>query len=203
MRERWLQLAGRLGMTNADAWYTRLAEHYAEPIRTYHNLDHIRECLCVLDEHRALASVPDVCELAIWLHDVIYDPLAKDNEARSAEFAAELCANSSRIAHLAGTLSEIILATRHLPARLSGDAALVTDVDMSILAADPDRYARYGRQIRSEYPSITDAQFNAGRVAFLRGMLARARLYHTDEFHMRCDAGARANLAREIGTLAE
>jgi predicted metal-dependent HD superfamily phosphohydrolase len=202
MRDRWLQLADRLGIASADAWFTRIAQHYAEPVRAYHNMEHIGDCLATLDARRSLAVAPDSCELALWLHDVIYDPMAKDNEARSALVASELCAEASRTAPLAAAVAEIILGTRHLAAPLQGDAALVADIDLSILASLPDRYGHYCRQIRAEYPSVPDEKFKAGRAAFLRGMLDRPRLFHTDHFHAACDGAARENLASELRAIA-
>src|SRR5262249_28427939 len=64
-----------------------LSAAYLEPGRCYHTLDHIAALLRQLDEHRAVARDADALALAIIFHDVVYDPLRHDNEARSAALA--------------------------------------------------------------------------------------------------------------------
>jgi hypothetical protein len=61
---------------------------YAEPHRRYHTRRHIEQCLALLDEVPDLMdSERQVLTYAIWWHDAVYDPLAKDNESRSADMA--------------------------------------------------------------------------------------------------------------------
>ena len=66
-----------------------LAAAYAEPHRAYHTAAHIAEVLrwydWVADE--AGWHEPAAVYLAAVFHDAVYDPLAKDNEARSAALA--------------------------------------------------------------------------------------------------------------------
>src|SRR5882724_8660795 len=65
--------------------------HYSEPSRFYHTLDHIRVVLETIESLAPHARNLNVVKLAAWLHDVIYDSKASDNEERSAEYAERLC----------------------------------------------------------------------------------------------------------------
>jgi predicted metal-dependent HD superfamily phosphohydrolase len=69
--------------------YEALKTLYQEPHRAYHNLQHIKECLALSGRVREVAAVTEVLTFAIWYHDAIYDPKAKNNEERSADLFAE------------------------------------------------------------------------------------------------------------------
>ena len=85
-----------------------------------------------------------------------------------------------------------------------GDAngAVLADADLAILAAEPDRYARYATDVRAEYGHLDDAAWRAGRAAVLRRFADRPRLYVTDRAHDRLDGLARRNLASELAGLS-
>lgn len=201
MRDRWLNLCQRVGSSHAEAWWQRLSTAYCEPVRAYHNLVHIKACLDLIDQHEQIFDEPDLARVAIWFHDAVYQPLAKDNEAASAALARE-CVATTSVADRAELIAQIILATRHTGEPLSGDTAAVADIDMSILASDSLAYERYAAAIRLEYPTVTDAQFAAGRSAFIRGLLSRAKIYHLPYFAARWEQLARTNLQRELDRLA-
>ncbi|MDC6684803.1 hypothetical protein N4Q63_27415, partial [Leclercia adecarboxylata] len=66
-----------------------LRTRYAEPQRAYHTWRHIAELLAFWDETQAEMHQPMAVLSAILFHDAIYEPFAKDNEARSADLLAE------------------------------------------------------------------------------------------------------------------
>ena len=72
-----------------------LARRYAEPTRFYHTLDHVMDVLATVENLAAQARNQDAVKLAAWLHDVIYDSKASDNEERSADHAERLCETGS------------------------------------------------------------------------------------------------------------
>ncbi|HEX7702407.1 MAG TPA: hypothetical protein VF403_16825 [Kofleriaceae bacterium] len=174
----------------------RLATSYADARRAYHTAAHIAEVLgwfdVVADE--VAWTDPSTVYAAIVFHDAIYVPGAKDNEARSAAWClAE--GFSRRSAHL------IELTARHggfVPGDVDDEAALFLDCDMAILAASPDAFAEYDRQIEFEYQHVPPEAYRAGRRAFLAGVLAKPRIFLSDYFHAKLDANARANLAAAI-----
>jgi predicted metal-dependent HD superfamily phosphohydrolase len=186
---------------------TGLRRRYAEPHRFYHNQVHIDALLGALaDESRHIAS-PAAVELAVWYHDAIYDPGAADNEARSA---ALLTAEMSDLAcsSVVSAAEAMVRATAdhdllmNLPDRLRKDTAIFLDLDMAVLGANAVDYDIYEAGIAAEYVPVHGwTAFRSGRATFLRGMLARERLYHTNRFHLRLDTPARVNLQRALQAL--
>ncbi|MGA8994839.1 MAG: metal-dependent phosphohydrolase, partial [Nocardioidaceae bacterium] len=81
-----------------------------------------------------------------------------------------------------------------------GDRAgqVLCDADLAILAAEDDRYADYLRGVREEHAHVDDDAFRAGRLAVLRDLLDRPRLFHTPAARQRWEARARHNLAVEV-----
>ena len=143
---------------------------------------------------------PDEAELAVWLHDLVYDPRAADNEERSAEIGARWLAEGGVDSARAERLRALVLATRHSAPPDDHDARYVVDADLSILGATPDEFERYETQVRREYAFRSETEWREGRARLLRRFLERPALFLTPEF-ARFEAPARANLARSIARL--
>jgi predicted metal-dependent HD superfamily phosphohydrolase len=82
------------------------------------------------------------------------------------------------------------------------DAALLIDIDLSILAKPAERVAEYEVGIHQEYAWVPMDVYCARRAEILRGFLNRERIYTTNSFHDRCEAIARRNIAKLISDLA-
>jgi len=177
-----------------------LRRAYAEPQRHYHDQRHIADCLTEFEAARYLAKQPDAVELAIWFHDAVYDPQAADNEEQSAALATR-CLETAGCRSLAGVVVELVMATKTHQVVAGTDAALLVDVDLSILGQDEARFAEYEAQIRAEYAWVTPEVFNVKRAEILQRFLARQRIYSTDHFFARYETRARHNLAASIRTL--
>jgi predicted metal-dependent HD superfamily phosphohydrolase len=189
----WLRLGARGDPRPGHAAALRA---YAEPHRHYHTGEHIARTLALFDGVRDRLRRPAEAELAVWLHDVVYDPRAADNEERSADLAAGLLVAGGGAAAVP-TVRALILATRHAAPPEEHDARYVVDVDLSILGAEPDAFDRYEAQVRREYAFVPDAEWRERRPRVLRRFLDRDRIYETPEF-ARLEAPARANLARSL-----
>lgn len=185
-----------------DALVAELGAAYGEPQRAYHDATHIRELLDWFD--RVADEVgwlePGEVYLAILFHDAIYQPGAKDNEARSAAWArradlGDVAVDRERVAQLI----ELTAKHGHVDAA-DADAALFLDADMAILGAPTARFAEYDDAIALEYRNVPREAYWAGRRAFLEGLMQRRRIYISDYFHARLDAQARANLAHALAT---
>ncbi len=179
--------------------YRALASSYATPPRAYHSLDHVIE---VVEHWRDVAvrlGWRRPCEgfLALLYHDAVYVAGRGDNEAMSAAFAR---------AHVGGLpgvdiaeVERLIMLTashgRTLPAEVDGETALLLDCDLAILGAPADRFAEYDRAIAIEYGHLPREDYRVGRRRFLERLLARPRIFLSDDFHARFDAPARRNLA--------
>lgn len=195
----WARMAGGAA---APVWAV-LDRAYADRSRGYHNWDHIGAMLAELDAVRGEAEFVDVhfgeAELAIFFHDAVYEPLAKDNEARSAELFRGVAGGMAEDAVRRIEASILATATHAPVADLS--TRLVLDLDLCVLGAGAEDYARYARSVRAEYAAVPDAAWRAGRPAVLRRFLAREAIYQTVYFHSRLEARARENMAAEIAAL--
>src|SRR5262245_23632307 len=92
MQAGWVRLLARLDVSAIDAYpvFDRLVVAHSEPHRHCHTLEHLAEMFKVAGKLGDVATDPTAVQLAIWFHDAVYDPKAKDNEVRSGELADEL-----------------------------------------------------------------------------------------------------------------
>ncbi|GAB2905458.1 hypothetical protein GCM10027046_39080 [Uliginosibacterium flavum] len=180
---------------------TELLLAWSEPQRHYHTLRHLVECLDALEGVWPLAERPAELCLALWFHDAIYDVRARDNEARSADWARRALLEGGFPAEAAQRVHDLVMATCHNAQTLAGDAALLVDIDLAILGAPPTRFDEYETQVRAEYAWVPEAVFRSKRREVLQGFLARPNIYYTPHFRQRFEEAARANLCRSISNL--
>ncbi|WP_310739894.1 HD domain-containing protein [Inhella proteolytica] len=171
---------------------------YAEPQRRYHTQQHLLECLHTLDTVREQVPEAAAVEIALWFHDAIYELQGKDNEARSAAWAAQALRDAGAPSDRAEQVRRLVLATRHQASPQAEDEAWLVDIDLAILGAAPARFAEYEAQIRAEYAFVPEALFKTKRAEVLRGFLARPFLFSTAHFRTELEARARANLGQAL-----
>lgn len=174
----------------------RLKAAYDEPVRAYHNLTHLTEVLARLAELGAGDDAEVV--LAAWFHDAVYVGRG-DDEERSARLAeTELAGEAVDAAEVARLVR---LTAGHRPAPGDTRGALLSDADLAVLAAPPERYADYLAGVRREHASAPDSEFARGRAAVLADLLAKPTLFHTPYARVHWEDRARGNLARELERL--
>ena len=194
-----------------EAQRQALEAAYAVPARAYHSFAHVGE---VMRQVAGVAQGPGWAQpREVWLaalyHDAIYEPGARDNEARSAALAREAIARWLPDAGIdAGRVARLIeLTARHgqfapgdFPADAQGDdTRRFLDCDMAILGATPAAFDAYDRAIAAEYRGrVPGWLYRINRRRFLAALLRRERIYLSDDFHARLDAAARANLRRAL-----
>ncbi|MDG4596426.1 MAG: hypothetical protein P9F75_12190 [Candidatus Contendobacter sp.] len=184
----------------AETIYDRLTKLYGEPHRHYHTLNHIRHCLREFDRAAALMADPDTVEMALWFHDAIYQPGAKDNERRSADLFRQWSgARADPV--FQQRVDDLIMATTHQEPPDQGDAKFLVDIDLSSFGLPWETCERDGRLIRAEFAGVTDDQYYPGHLRFLRTLQDRATFFCTTFFQQRYELVARANLARIIANL--
>ena len=170
-----------------------LLRRWSEPHRRYHDVRHLYEVLAALP-----ADAPATVVLAAWYHDAVYDPVRDDNEAASARLAGEQLAGEPELAEV----ERLVLLTRtHDPARGDVNGAMLSDADLAVLGASPERYDAYASDIRAEYAHVGDEDFRRGRASLLAGLLAHQPLYRTERGRERWEEAARDNLSRELAAL--
>lgn len=189
-------LADRWPLPGATDARDALLAAYADPARGYHDTRHLTEVLDRLAELPPdFAALP--VQLAAWFHDGVYDG-QPGAEERSAQWALEALGPG-----LGTEVARLVRVTEHH--RPDGDdpgGCALSDADLGILAAPPERYADYAAAVRREYAHVPDDAFRAGRAAVLTGLLAKPHLFHTPYAREHWEATARANVTREVGVLA-
>ena len=195
-----------------DTWLKKIVGCYSEPQRFYHNLTHISHLLYLFDSFRSSINNPVVMLLAIYFHDIVYDPLSTDNESRSVllfheffEQVAEMYSNFnsfvkrnvSSFIQATTTHSLIELETNEL----AEDLKLFLDFDLEVLSWPISDYLNYAENIRKEYSHLSAEEFCLGRKAVLVNFQKRKQIFFNDKFRTREDL-ARKNLDFEITELS-
>lgn len=199
-------LGGRPAADGCEGVAARLLERWREPHRGYHDEQHLREVLAAVDTVRGAAldlRGRAAVTLAAWYHDAVYEGRPGEDEEASARLAeSELSARgldggaAARVAGLVRSTAE-----HRLPSDPDGPEAVLHDADLWILASPPERFDEYCRQVRAEYPHVSDDDYGRGRRGVLTPFVTRPRLYATRDAHERWTAAARANLRRELARL--
>jgi predicted metal-dependent HD superfamily phosphohydrolase len=201
MRGRWFELAKRLGIGEAaaEAVWLDLATAYGADGRFYHNLNHIQQLFHIADQLQDVATDFRAVQLAIWFHDIVYDPRQSDNEAQSAATAVRLLRPLGVLQATLTTVSNLILATQTHDANVTDpNTFVILDADLAILAAPPEQYDAYARAIRQEYSFVPQAAYKKGRTAVLRRFLARSPFYFTEWMRAWGETAVQQNLTREL-----
>jgi predicted metal-dependent HD superfamily phosphohydrolase len=192
-----------IGPAGGGAAWAELDRRLGDTARAYHNWTHIDAILREMDTARVeeeFAGVAyDEVELAVFFHDAVYDPLARDNELRSADLFRKMSGASPRMgaAGVARVSAKILATADHGPSR-DPSTRLLLDLDLGILGSDAAGYQRYVAAVRKEYAAVPDEAWQAGRPAVLKRFLQRERIYQTRYYFERLEAQARKNIADEI-----
>jgi predicted metal-dependent HD superfamily phosphohydrolase len=206
MLDRWCALIDRVTVTPghdaARAVFDDLYTRYTAADRRYHDIHHIDDCLQQFDAVRALASQPDAIELAIWFHDAIYDSHKSDNEASSARLADSTLMQLGVPRATTQSVCNLILATQHNAPPADRDAALLVDIDLSILGQPAPIFDAYEAGVRFEYAWVPESAFRAGRSKVLQSFLDRTRIYTAEYFSAAFESAARQNLNRSLAKLS-
>lgn len=145
-----------------------LGEVYKQSYRKYHNWNHIQY---MLNRYYSDGGTDEALYFAILFHDFIYNPLAKDNESRSAEIAyrwltEKICRNSM----IAERTSQLIVEGAKIDNFQSKDDLLIKFIkyDFGIFAEDEVKYSEYKKNIRAEYVQfVSEKTFVANRYNWL------------------------------------
>ncbi len=180
--------------------------HYDAPGRAYHNGRHLDSLLEHFQAIRPLLLCTEAVEVAIYYHDIVYDPQSPDNEWESmAQMVADLAGTmEAEIIRDAAVMIEATV-SHELPEEADpaviSDCAYFLDMDLSILGAANDDFDAYEAGIRQEYEFVPDLQYCSARGEILNRFLNRQRLYFTDYFSSRYEARARLNVMRSLALL--
>jgi predicted metal-dependent HD superfamily phosphohydrolase len=145
LKKRWLDLGLFPLQKEAEIAFDKICKLYSEKCRYYHTLEHISYCLDLFDSCINYIGMPQELEVAIWLHDVIYDPEKSTNEQLSADFAVELLSAIGTDPKKIHIINDLLLCTKHPSIPVSNDEKYLIGIDLSILGADKETYAQYSK----------------------------------------------------------
>lgn len=192
-----------LGVEGTVPELTAVLAAWGEPQRHYHDPRHLQECLDRWAQWQDQAERPGEVALALWYHDAVYGPQDKDNELRSAAWAARAMTSAGLPSEAVDRVHRLIMATCHDGETTFPDAALVVDIDLAILGASPERFEAYDTDVRKEYAWVPGFLYRRKRRAVLQSFLDRPRIYTTELAHRELDAAARRNLAAALSRLGQ
>lgn len=173
---------------------SELVRLYSEPHRRFHTLDHIDDCLRRFDEVDGLMKQPDAVELALWFHDAIYKPGARDNEERSAELFERESAGAED--GFIKRVCDLIMATKHVMSDLPGDRGFMVDIDLGGFADPWDLFMSKGHDLRAEHAAQSDDEYYRGQIKFLSRLQRRRYFYCTSYYRSRYEKSAKENVHR-------
>lgn len=180
-----------------DALFLDLLDRWGEEHRKYHGRTHLLAVLEALDLLTGPADPPRTVLLAAWFHDAVYRGIAGQDEEESARLAEDRLAHAGLPAAEVDEVARLVRMTAdHQPE--TGDGALLSDADLSVLGGTPDAYARYLAAVRQDFAHIGDDDFAAGRAAVVRQLLQLEPLFHTPRGRDLWLAAARRNLQGEL-----
>lgn len=175
-----------------------LLEHYAEPQRHYHTVQHLVECIAKLELVYELLDYPHEVEIALWFHDAIYDVKGHENEYLSATWAKESLVAVNASTDEINRIFSLIMVTQHTNVPRNLDEQTLVDIDLSILGERTKRFKEYDFQVRQEYLWVPEDIYRTKRVEILETFLARPFIYNTAYFRDHFEVQARQNLQRSI-----
>ena len=190
----WRQCFPAASAADASATWSALHRRYTEAHRHYHGLHHVAFCLGQYDLAVEGLREPGLVELAIWFHDVVYEPGKAGNEAASAALFRTLAAGGP--AASVERVAALILDTMHVDQPDDADAGYLVDVDLASLGQPWPHFLRDSRALRMEQQTVPDAEYLPAQARFLGRLLERRFIYCTPFFRSRYETRARHNIKR-------
>ncbi len=209
----WRRSVESVGATadRADVERTgdQLVQRWRSEDRVHHNLKRLIGVLARVDELAPETHDPDVVRLAAWYSGAVFTSEAQQAYAGKGGVDADASAALARaeLADLgvpADTIDRIATLVRcqarHVAPANDIDAQALCDADLGVLAADPQRYESYRREVRAEYAHIPERDYVEARVTILTRLLERKHLY-ASPLGQAWEDRARENLRAELERL--
>lgn len=214
---RWRDSWQRFGIESPDveAAGKSLFAAYGGPSRFYHDLQHLEDVLWYLDWAKtALMTTSELIELApgqrvkmfgevelaLWYHDAVYDPKAKDNEEKSRDWFLRSSQKFGLPADVSENVAQLIELTAHHKNAKSLPECIMADCDLSILGTEPEKFRAYDQNIRREYAHVPAAAYKQGRRKVLQGFLDQPQIFKTRAFFQYYEGQARKNLRSALSS---
>lgn len=200
-------IANNIDPVEVQALWQTVTTRYNEAQRAYHTLSHIEQLFAQFEQVESHLDEPHIIALALYYHDVIYEPKRVDNELKSAEYAVEVLQKYLSAAQCRHIYALIMMTATHqldelVDANKRSDATYLLDMDLSVLGGAWSEYEQYASAVRQEFAQVPVTDYRIGRTAVLKGLLAHPKLYLTEYYFERLEEQARDNIKRELTSLA-
>lgn len=201
LSEHFTSSASRYSSDNSlvESLHNEIISRHSVSGRYYHTLTHLDYLIKALLPMKERFTNWDAIVFATAYHDIVYNPIRKDNEERSSAFAAKALSKLGVDELLIKRCQELILATKTHTAS-DDETNFFTDADLGILGAKPSAYDEYANNVRKEYRMIPDILYNPGRKKVLQHFLGMDSIFKTSEFREQFEDQARKNILRELET---
>jgi len=179
------------------------------PGRHYHGLGHLA---ALWTRHRRFGvGTPFVAPhnnrliaCTIAFHDAIYDVTRRDNELRSALLWRRWAPAGLPAADVLWVFDTILATANHLAVHHAATPRdrlrlWLLDLDLTPLGEPGESFRRSTRRLRAEFHHLSEAEWDSGRLAFLRRLQAGPALFRSPRLAVAFEAQARRNIARELG----
>lgn len=165
-----------------------------EPHRHYHNLQHVLEMWAWHKQYCDGRFEPAMVASFCLYHDAIYDPAAKDNEARSVE----LWTQDSTDTPLSQMVTLAIEATTdHFQETPWPCVKWCLNLDLLRLGTSESEFTQHGHDIRAEFAHVNDIAWIKMSADWRAKVLAQPVIFAFPQFAT-FEAAARRNLARAL-----
>ncbi|MFW1837090.1 metal-dependent hydrolase [Acinetobacter gyllenbergii] len=198
LEKSWFELQQHYHFSEPQKVFNKLIAAYSEKQRAYHALQHLYECLALFDTIRADLNDGHAVALALWFHDAVYDPQAKDNELKSAELFEQYLAQDLPN-DIVQKIKRWIVATQKHASTDELDLQFLLDIDLAILAASLERFTEYEQQIQQEYAWVDPDVYLIKRKEVLAHFYQTEPLYQTEYFQQNFEQRAKGNLREVVG----
>ena len=198
-RDRFVNLWGRCCDTASSARpiIDEIEASYAEPHRYYHTGQHIDHCLKQFDLAHHEMDDADAIEMALWFHDIEYDPKARDNEYQSAERFKQI-AHGAMDPALEEQIYRLIMITMHTDAPTGVDEQYIVDIDLSSFGLPWDEFVHDSKNVHKEYSHLSTEEFVRRNRRFLQSLLDRPKIFFTEFYRKRYEHIARDNISKQL-----
>lgn len=188
-----------IDLADGNACFQQIIKKYNHSGRYYHTSQHLASMFGWYEKFDQMIEAHAAFQLAIFFHDIVYSPIRKDNESRSAALAQKNMEKWRCGEALVVKVSQLILSTAtHHPLAAHPDFDFFLDIDLAVLGSPRDEYFRYASAIRKEYRIFPDRMYFPGRKKVLENFLLRPQIYYSAPMYEILEKQARENLAEEI-----
>ena len=183
--------------------HQNLIDSYSQPQRYYHTLSHVAHCLSLFDKIKTELQNPQAVELAIWFHDVVYEPGAINNEQLSADQFMTITEGIFND-KLRTEVYQHIMATLHDGSDFeNADTNYMLDIDLSSFGRPWPEFIQDSDNLRLEMESLPDDVFYKRQNAFQDKLFSRPRFFKSEYFYNHFEAQARQNRSEYFAAIKQ